>query len=184
MIVSEWELSEDLDLIETELIGALNAVLKAKNVNPSEAMARKLWVGELLELFSTIANQPDDALWTALEELVATVDELIDLLTAGDDDPRASSATASHDMTDHELERARKSVDGISSSREGREYGGQALECYKQLAEEYERSGDYKRLAKTHRAMARIHEARALGRATSALGANGHTLEEDDEEED
>lgn len=181
MIVSEWALSEDLDLIETELIGALNSMLKAKSINPSEAMARKLWVGELLDLFSTIANQPDDALWTALEELVATVDELIDLLTAGDDEqvtsPRANDV-------DHEMERARKSVDGISSSREGREYGEHALECYKQLAEEYERSGDYKRLAKTHRAMARIHEARALGRATSALGVNGHHLEEDDEEED
>lgn len=184
MIISEWALSEDLDLIETELIGALNAALKTKAVNPMEAVSQKLWVGELLELFSTIANQPDDALWTALEELVATVDELIDLLTAGDDDPVVSSGSASNNIIDQELERARKSVDGISSSREGREYGEHALECYKQLAEEYERSGDYKRLAKTHRAMARIHEARALGRATSALGANGHTLEEDDEEED
>jgi dedicator of cytokinesis protein 3 len=182
MIVSEWALSEDLDLIETELIGALNALLKAKSINPSEAVARKLWVGELLDLFSTIANQPDDALWTALEELVATVDELIDLLTTGDDEPLPSAGAS--DGIDRELERARKSVDGISSSREGREYGEHALECYKQLAEEYERTGDYKRLAKTHRAMARIHEARALGRATSAMGINGHHLEEDEDEDD
>ena len=42
MIVSEWALSEDLDLVETEMIGALNTILKAKNVNTNEAMARKL----------------------------------------------------------------------------------------------------------------------------------------------
>ncbi|ETN43305.1 uncharacterized protein HMPREF1541_02464 [Cyphellophora europaea CBS 101466] len=181
MIVSEWALSEDLDLIETELIGALNTVLKAKNPNPNEAMARKLWVGELLDLFSTIANQPDDALWTALEELVATVDELIDLLTMTDEEQVTKSPV---NEIDHELERARKSIDGVSASREGREYGTHALECYKQLAGEYERSGDYKRLAKTYRAIARIHEARASGRATSAMGgANGHHLEEEDDED-
>jgi dedicator of cytokinesis protein 3 len=181
MIVSEWALSENLDLIETELIGALNHILKARNVSPSEAMARKLWVGELLDLFATIANQPDDALWTALEDLVATVDELIDLLTTSEED--GDGVPGSLHEADRELERARKSIDGLSTSREGREYGVNALECYKQLADEYERSGDYKRLAKTHRAIARIHEARANGRATSVLGVNGHHLDEEEEDD-
>ena len=53
------------------------------------------------------------------------------------------------------------------SRLEGKVYGTQALEMYKQLAEEYERNGDYMRLAKTHRAMARIHETRAT---TSRIG--------------
>jgi hypothetical protein len=75
-----------------------------------------------------------------------------------------------------------------------REYGVHALECYKQLAEEYERNGDYKRLAKTHRAIARIHEARAASRAGGGRDrdVNGHghghgrggRYEEDGEEED
>ena len=189
MIVSEWELSENLDLIETEFIGALNALAKTKRLDANEALGRKLWVGELLGLFSTIANQPDDALWTALEELVSTVDELIDLLAVNEDDGgmmQVTSASATDDNhTEAELEKARKSIDGLST-RGGREYGVNALECYKQLAAEYEKAGDYKRLARVHRSIARIHETRANGRATSALGINGHhhPLEDMEDEDD
>ncbi|KAL2435259.1 hypothetical protein ABEF95_014903 [Exophiala dermatitidis] len=209
MIVSEWALSEDLEPIETEIIGALNTVLKARTVSANEAISRKLFISELLDLFATIASQPDDALWTALEDLVSTVEELVDLLTSSgvnsedDDDvplqhqqeqlpPLPSSSptsngqhaaknghyrqqskkdTDAHSQTSEakELARARRSIDGLSPSqaqhgRGGREYGVHALECYKQLAEEYERTGDYKRLAKTYRAIARIHEARAAAR--------------------
>jgi hypothetical protein len=202
MIVSEWALSEDLELIETEIIGALNSVLKAKPATANEALSRKIFITELLELFSTIANQPDDALWTALEELVGTIEELVDLLTGTDPDEdqvaRSPTDTANHNghaNSNHqrtvskesqnseakELARARRSIDGLSPSSQQqrqqhgreREYGVHALECYKQLAEEYERSGDYKRLAKTHRAIARIHEARAASRMRGRDAVNG-----------
>ncbi|ETI20335.1 hypothetical protein G647_08369 [Cladophialophora carrionii CBS 160.54] len=202
MIVSEWALSEDLELIETEIIGALNSVLKAKPATANEALSRKIFITELLELFSTIANQPDDALWTALEELVGTIEELVDLLTGTDpdEDQMARNLTDTtnhkgHDRGKHqrtaskesqnseakELARARRSIDGLSPSSQQqrqqhgreREYGVHALECYKQLAEEYERSGDYKRLAKTHRAIARIHEARAASRMRGREVVNG-----------
>lgn len=191
IIVSEWALSEDLELIETEIIGALNSILKAKPVTANEALSRKIFIAELLELFSTIANQPDDALWTALEELVATIDELVDLLTSMDpEDELRSPTSATHNGhanrgkdTDSqtseakELARARRSIDGLSpsSQQQGREreYGVHALECYKQLADEYERNGDYKRLAKTHRAIARIHEARAASRFGPGSGGIG-----------
>ncbi|EXJ81548.1 hypothetical protein A1O1_07612 [Capronia coronata CBS 617.96] len=213
MIVSEWALSEDLELIETEIIGSLNSVLKAQTVTANEAVSRKLFIAELLDLFATIANQPDDALWTALEELVGTVEELVDLLTSsGDPDDdllQASPTTPSHrnghanngdggqqrgarDTDAHsqtseakELARARRSIDGLSPSSHqhgrDREYGVHALECYKQLAEEYERNGDYKRLAKTHRAIARIHEARAVARGfANNRELNGREGEDDD----
>ncbi|RMD44550.1 hypothetical protein DV735_g575, partial [Chaetothyriales sp. CBS 134920] len=181
MIISEWALSEDLDLVETEIISALSTSLKARKANPNEAISGKVWVGQLLGLFATIANQPDDALWTALQELVATVEELVDLLTSPEEvEPQTN------DDLDGEIERARASIDGVSSGREGREYGVHALECYKQLAEEYERNGDYKRLAKTHRAIARIHEARAASRhgSGSALGSQSHDMGEEEEEEE
>jgi hypothetical protein len=218
MIVNEWALSdgESLELIETEIIGALNSILKAKPVTANEAMSRKIFIAELLELFSTIANQPDDALWTAIEELVATIDELVDLLTSTESDdeqfghghggPEQGGNTGhrngyvkgrddsdSQNSEARELARARRSIDGLSptspqqAARE-KEYGVHALECYKQLAEEYERSGDHKRLAKTHRAIARIHEARAasrMGQAREGIGMNGRRRYEDmDGEED
>jgi len=213
MIVNEWALSdgESLELIETEIIGALNSILKARPVTANEAMSRKIFIAELLDLFATIANQPDDALWTAIEELVATMDEMIDLLTSTDldDDGRATGqanhnghAEGHHHTSEDndsqsseakELARARRSIDGLSSPShqhghgQGRDkrYGTHALECYKQLADEYERTGDYKRLAKTHRAIARIHEARATSRFGGAnRGVNGQGRGEDGEEED
>lgn len=232
MIVSEWALSEDLELIETEIIGALNSILKAKPVTANEALSRKIFIAELLELFSTIANQPDDALWTALEELVGTIEELVDLLTSADIDEDQFAGGSPTDPSNHhqnghtnnsssnhhhhragskggesqtseakELARARRSIDGLSpGGQQGqkgqqhgreREYGVHALECYKQLADEYERNGDYKRLAKTHRAMARIHEARAASRMAGGAGGrdtvNGSRLggrDDDGEDED
>ncbi|KIX96585.1 uncharacterized protein Z520_07851 [Fonsecaea multimorphosa CBS 102226] len=219
MIVSEWALSEDLELIETEIIGALNSILKAKPVTANEAVSRKVFIAELLELFSTIANQPDDALWTALEELVGTVEELVDLLTSTEPEDEQyfrNSSTTTSDRNGHansihqrngskdadsqtseakELARARRSIDGLSPSSQqqrqqhgrDREYGVHALECYKQLAEEYERNGDYKRLAKTHRAIARIHEARAAsrfgGREANVNGSRVGMRDDDGEDE-
>lgn len=84
MIVSEWALSEDLGLIETEMIASLDLIFKTKNIN--ESITQKLFIGELLDLFEPIASLPDDALWIALKELVATIDELMDLLVAAHGD--------------------------------------------------------------------------------------------------
>ncbi|KAK4943809.1 Deoxycytidine kinase 1 [Elasticomyces elasticus] len=226
MIINEWALSdgESLELIETEVIGALNSVLKARPVTANEAMSRKIFIAELLDLFATIANQPDDALWTAIEDLVATIDELVDLLTSMDAEDEFEARTNGHghtaatatthgkdgtegtgrdtdsrsqDSEGKEMARARRSIDGLSPSspqqggRSGeREYGVHALECYKQLAEEYERSGDYKRLAKTHRAIARIHEVRAASRlghhgaASGGLNGRGGLYEDGEEDGD
>lgn len=83
MIVSEWALSEDLGLIEAEMIGALDAAFKRKQLN--ESATQKLFIGELLDLFEPISQFPDDALWGALKELVTTIDELMDLLMAAHD---------------------------------------------------------------------------------------------------
>lgn len=184
MIISEWALNEDLSLIETEIIGALNTILRARtasltSLTGNEIVARKLFVGELLESFSTIANQPDDALWTTLEDLVSTIEELIDLLSGSIEDEEVEYDNRKSNGT---LRMASSEPPERSISRlEGKIYGDQALQMYKQLAEEYERNGDYMRLAKTHRAMARIHETRA----TSRLGyrENDEYLDEEGEDE-
>ena len=89
MIVSEWALSEDLSLIETEMIASLDLIFKTKNVN--ESITQKLFIGELLDSFEPIASLPDDALWNALKELVTTIDELMDLLVAAHGDSVESS---------------------------------------------------------------------------------------------
>lgn len=89
MIISEWALSEDLSTVETEMIASLDIIFKTKQIN--ESVTQKLFIGELLEMFGPIANQPDDALWVALKELLATIDELLDLLVAAHGDSMESS---------------------------------------------------------------------------------------------
>jgi len=182
MIISEWALSEDLTPIETEVIGALNAILQSRatsatSPNGNEIVARKLFVGELLESFNTIANQPDDALWSTLESLVSTIEEMIDLLSVsgGEIDGEQETRKSNGSRRNGSVELPERSI----SRLEGKVYGDQALQMYKQLAEEYERTGDYMRLAKTHRAMARIHETRATGRLGNR--ENGIDLNEEDE---
>ena len=80
MVVSEWALSEDLGLIETEMIVSLDMIFKDKNIN--ESITQKLFIGELLDLFEPIARLPGDPLWIALKELLTTIDELMELLIA------------------------------------------------------------------------------------------------------
>lgn len=92
MIVSEWTLSEDLSIIQTEIIDSLDAYFKSKPV--TESILQKLFIGELLERFSPLAGGEDESLYAAIRELMATVDEFLDLLVAvhgGDGSGEASN---------------------------------------------------------------------------------------------
>src|SRR5204863_9776055 len=80
MIVSEWQLNEDLTMVEAEIISSLDALFKTKSLN--ESVTQKLFITELLNLFEESSPSPDSELSVALKELVATVDELLDLLVA------------------------------------------------------------------------------------------------------
>jgi dedicator of cytokinesis protein 3 len=80
MLVSEWTLSEDLSVVQTEMIDCLDALFKQKNL--SESILQKLFIHELLNLFEPLASIPDDPLFIAVKELIATIDEYLDLLVA------------------------------------------------------------------------------------------------------
>ena len=83
MIIGEWELSEDLAIIEAEMVVSLDRVFKSQAL--SESITQKLFLGELLHLFEPISNIPNDPLWAALKDLIAVVNELMDLLVAAHD---------------------------------------------------------------------------------------------------
>lgn len=92
MIVSEWTLSEDLSIIQTEIIDSLDAYFKSKPV--TESILQKLFVGELLERFEPLSVIEDDPLYVAIQQLMATVDEFLELLVAvhgGDGSGEASN---------------------------------------------------------------------------------------------
>ncbi|KAL2132204.1 hypothetical protein VTI74DRAFT_4091 [Chaetomium olivicolor] len=80
MIVSEWTLSEDLSVIQTEMIDCLDVYFKTKPL--TESILQKLFVGELLERFRPLAGVKDEPLYAAIRELTDTVDEFLDLLVA------------------------------------------------------------------------------------------------------
>ena len=80
MIISEWTLSQDLSLIQAEIIDCLDQLFMQKT--QAETLLQKMFIGELIERFEPLADDPDDALFTAVKNLVATVDELLDLLAA------------------------------------------------------------------------------------------------------
>ncbi|KAL2149725.1 hypothetical protein VTH82DRAFT_8377 [Thermothelomyces myriococcoides] len=80
MIVSEWTLSEDLSVIQTEMIDCLDAYFKAKPL--TESILQKLFVGELLDRFEPLSRSKNDPLYVALRELTDTIDVFLDLLVA------------------------------------------------------------------------------------------------------
>ncbi|KAL6703580.1 Deoxycytidine kinase 1 [Coniothyrium glycines] len=80
MIISEWTLSEDLSLIQAEMIDCLDNLFKTKHL--TEAVLQKHFIQELVELFEPLAQDPDEPLLVALRNLIATVDEMLDLLVA------------------------------------------------------------------------------------------------------
>ncbi|OAL50281.1 hypothetical protein IQ07DRAFT_680588 [Pyrenochaeta sp. DS3sAY3a] len=80
MIISEWTLSEDLSLIQAEMIDCLDHLFKTKHL--TEAVLQKHFIQELVELFEPLAQDPEEPLLAALRNLIATIDELLDLLVA------------------------------------------------------------------------------------------------------
>jgi dedicator of cytokinesis protein 3 len=80
MIISEWTLSQDLSLIQAEIIDCLDQLFTQKA--HSESVLQKLFIGELIDLFEPLVREPDDPLFIAVKNLVATIDELLDLLVA------------------------------------------------------------------------------------------------------
>ncbi|KAF2023908.1 hypothetical protein EK21DRAFT_79883 [Setomelanomma holmii] len=80
MILSEWTLSEDLSLIQAEMIDCLDHLFKTKHL--TEAVLQKHFIQELVELFEPLAQDPDEPILAALKNLISTIDELLDLLVA------------------------------------------------------------------------------------------------------
>ena len=80
MIVSEWNLNEDLFVIQAEMIDCFEELFKSKNIG--ESMVQKMFVNELLDMFESLARAPGDPMWQAIKDLISIIDELLELLSA------------------------------------------------------------------------------------------------------
>jgi hypothetical protein len=79
MIISEWDLNQDLSIIEMEIVTSLDVLFQTKHMN--ESIAQKLFITELLGLFDK-DPESEDALTTDVKGLISTIDELLDLLVS------------------------------------------------------------------------------------------------------
>ncbi|KAL9083637.1 MAG: hypothetical protein Q9165_008452 [Trypethelium subeluteriae] len=80
MIISEWMLNEDLEVIQAEMIDCLDNLFKSKSL--TESILQKLFITELRDLFEAPTDMPDDPLFVAVTSLIETIDQLLDLLVA------------------------------------------------------------------------------------------------------
>ena len=80
MIISEWSLNEDLSVVQAEMIECLDALFKTKDIGDS--LVQKMFINELLDAFEPLARMPLDPLWQAIRDMVAIIDELLELLVA------------------------------------------------------------------------------------------------------
>lgn len=96
MIASEWTLSEDLSVIQAEMINCLDLMFKSKNIG--DGNLQKVFVDELLLLFKPLSRQPGDRLWDAVGGLVSVMDELLDLLGAVHSPDQTESSRIMHTL--------------------------------------------------------------------------------------
>lgn len=80
MIISEWNLNEDLSVIQAEMIECFEMLFKSKNIG--ESLVQKMFVNELLSMFGSLATAPSDPMWQAIKGMISTIDELLELLAA------------------------------------------------------------------------------------------------------
>jgi dedicator of cytokinesis protein 3 len=80
MIISEWTMSEDLTVIQTEMIDCLDRLFKSKPL--TESILQKLFINDLRNLSEPLANEGEEDLHNSLTEVISTIDEFVDLLVA------------------------------------------------------------------------------------------------------
>nr|OQO26837.1 hypothetical protein B0A51_07797 [Rachicladosporium sp. CCFEE 5018] len=78
MIVSAWELDQDLGVVQRAVIECLDRLCRRKDI--SEAVLQKSFVAELLEQFKPLQNSSEDELYRAVVEMFRKVDELLSML--------------------------------------------------------------------------------------------------------
>lgn len=80
MIISDWELNEDISVIQTAMIDCLDNLCRTKNV--TESIVQKAFVEELIERFAPLQNTTEDSLYRAVVDMFRKVEELLILLAA------------------------------------------------------------------------------------------------------
>lgn len=78
MIVSAWELDQDLSIIQTSMINCLDKVSRKKTV--SETVLQKSLIAEMLSRFSPLEDSVEDSLYQAVVSMFSKIEELLGML--------------------------------------------------------------------------------------------------------
>lgn len=78
MIVSAWEIDQELGIVQTAMIDCLDRLCRSKAV--SEAVLQKTFIGEMLDRFKPLQHSIEDSLYQAVVEMFARIEELLGLL--------------------------------------------------------------------------------------------------------
>ncbi|KAI5369217.1 putative SH3 domain, dedicator of cytokinesis, C2 DOCK-type domain, DOCKER domain-containing protein [Septoria linicola] len=80
MIISAWQIDQDLSLIQTAMIDCLDKLCRDKDV--TEAMLQKTFVPEMLEQFKPLQRTIEDSLYSAVVEMFTRIQELLEMLAS------------------------------------------------------------------------------------------------------
>ena len=78
MIVSAWELDQDLSIIQTAMIDCLDKLCRKQNV--SEALLHKTFITEMMTQFAPLKNSVEDSLYKAVIIMFSKIEDLLGML--------------------------------------------------------------------------------------------------------
>ncbi|KXS95602.1 hypothetical protein AC578_10377 [Pseudocercospora eumusae] len=80
MIVSAWQIDQDLSIIQTAMIDCLDKLCRNKSV--TETVLQKTFVPEMLEQFKGLQRTVEDSLYIAVHEMFDKIDNLLVMLAS------------------------------------------------------------------------------------------------------
>lgn len=80
MIISAWEIDQDLNVVQTAMIDCLDRICREKQI--SEAFLQKAFIVELLQQFKALEGTTEDELYRAVLEMFSRIENLLSLLAS------------------------------------------------------------------------------------------------------
>lgn len=78
MIISSWEIDQDLGVIQTAMIDCLDKLCQTKAV--TESYLEKTFIDEMLEQFKSLKGTAEDELYQAVVEMFKRIEDLLEML--------------------------------------------------------------------------------------------------------
>nr|POE65925.1 dedicator of cytokinesis protein 3 [Quercus suber] len=91
MIISAWEIDQELDVIQTAMIDCLDKLCRRKAV--TESMLQKTFIDEMLVQFKPLQRTTEDDLYNAVVEMFSKIEALLNMLATVNQGGNVNEAT-------------------------------------------------------------------------------------------